>query len=320
MKVKWKYSYLKKDMDAIEHTLRQLVTTEQPILHAASLKLLEAGGKRFRPVFVILGAKFGKYQLQSIKNVAATLELIHMASLVHDDVIDEAKLRRGKETINEEHGNKIAMYAGDFLFARALESMSEIEESKAHQRLADTILEVCLGEIEQIKDKYNFKQNLRCYLRRIKRKTALLISASCEIGAIASGAELKFQTVLKKYGYYLGMSYQIMDDILDFTSSDKELGKPAGSDLLQGNITLPVLFAMENPTLHEKIIKVNENTSVEYMKSLIEDIKKSGSIDRARDISDRYLDKALSSIKDLPKGEAKSMLITIAKNIGKRKS
>jgi len=320
MKVKWKYSYLKKDMDAIEHTLRQLVTTEQPILHDASLKLLEAGGKRFRPVFVILGAKFGNYQLQSIKNVAATLELIHMASLVHDDVIDEAKLRRGKATINEEYGNKIAMYAGDFLFARALESMSEIEESEAHQRLADTILEVCLGEIEQIKDKYNFKQNLRCYLQRIKRKTALLISASCEIGAIASGAESKFQAVLKKYGYYLGMSYQIMDDILDFTSSDKELGKPAGSDLLQGNITLPVLFAMEDPTLHEKIIKVNENTSVDYMKSLIEDIKKSGSIERARNISDQYLDKALSSTKDLPKGEAKSMLITIAKNIGKRKN
>jgi heptaprenyl diphosphate synthase len=320
MKVKWKYSYLKKDIDAIEHTLRQLVNTEQPILHAASLKLLEAGGKRFRPVFVILGAKFGNYQLQTIKNVAATLELIHMASLVHDDVIDEAKLRRGKETINEQHGNKIAMYAGDFLFARALESMSEIEESEAHQRLADTILEVCLGEIEQIKDKYNFKQNLRCYLQRIKRKTALLISASCEIGAIAAGAELKFQTALKKYGYYLGMSYQIMDDILDFTSSDKELGKPAGSDLLQGNITLPVLFAMENPTLHEKIIKVNEKTSVEYMKSLIEDIKKNGSIEQARNISDRYLDKALSSIKDLPKGEAKSMLITIAKNIGKRKN
>ena len=203
MKVKWKYSYLKKDMDVIEQTLRQLVKTDQPILHSTSLKLLESGGKRFRPVFVILSAKLGNYQLQAIKNVAATLELIHMASLVHDDVIDEAKLRRGKITINEEYGNRIAMYAGDFLFARALESMTEIEEPEAHQRLADTILEVCLGEIEQIKDKYNFNQNLRCYLQRIKRKTALLISASCEIGAIASGAELEYQTALKKYGYFL---------------------------------------------------------------------------------------------------------------------
>lgn len=320
MKVKWKYSYLKKDINEIEYTLHQTVNSSQPILKNASLQLLKSGGKRIRPVFVLLSAKFGQYNLQSIKHVAATLEIIHMASLVHDDVIDEASLRRGKPTINSTYDNRVAMYAGDFLFAKALECMSEIEIPEAHQKLSNTILEICLGEIEQIKDKYNFEQNLKCYLRRIKRKTALLISASCEIGAIASGASAEIQKCLRDYGYYLGMSYQIMDDILDFTASEKELGKPAGSDLLQGNITLPVLFAMQDQTLKEKISSVYEGINPETVKPLINQIRKSSYIKEARRISEDYLSKSLKSIETLPDNEAKEMLILIANNIGNRKN
>jgi len=320
MKVKWKYSYLKKDFNEIEYTLHQTVNSSQPILKDASTKLLKSGGKRIRPVFVLLSAKFGEYDLQSIRHVAATLEIIHMASLVHDDVIDEASLRRGKPTINSTYNNRVAMYAGDFLFAKALESMSEIEIPEAHQKLSQTILEICLGEIEQIKDKYNFDQNLRCYLRRIKRKTALLISASCEIGAISSGAGSDIQKCLRDYGYYLGMSYQIMDDILDFTASEKELGKPAGSDLIQGNITLPVLLAMSDPSLKEKIVSVYEGINPETVKPLINQIRKSQYIKEARRISEEYLEKSLKSIQELPDNEAKDMLILIAKNIGNRKN
>lgn len=320
MKVKWKYSYLKKDINEIEYTLHQTVNSSQPILKDASLQLLQSGGKRIRPLFVLLSAKFGQYNLQSIKHVAATLEIIHMASLVHDDVIDEASLRRGKPTINSTYDNRVAMYAGDFLFAKALECMSEIEIPEAHQKLSNTILEICLGEIEQIKDKYNFEQNLKCYLRRIKRKTALLISASCEIGAIASGASASIQKSLRDYGYYLGMSYQIMDDILDFTASEKELGKPAGSDLIQGNITLPVLLAMQDQSLKDKITSIYEGINPEKVKPLINQIRKSSYIKEARRISEEYLNKSLKCIETLPDFEAKEMLILIAKNIGNRKN
>jgi len=320
MKVKWKYSYLKKDINEIEYTLHQTVNSTQPILKDASLQLLQSGGKRIRPLFVLLSAKFGQYNLQSIKHVAATLEIIHMASLVHDDVIDEASLRRGKPTINSTYDNRVAMYAGDFLFAKALECMSEIEIPEAHQKLSNTILEICLGEIEQIKDKYNYEQNLKCYLRRIKRKTALLISASCEIGAIASGASASIQKALRDYGYYLGMSYQIMDDILDFTASEKELGKPAGGDLIQGNITLPVLFAMQDQSLKEKITSIYEGINPETVKPLINQIRKSSYIKEARRISEEYLNKSLKCIEILPDHEAKEMLILIAKNIGNRKN
>lgn len=320
MKVKWKYSYLKKDINEIEYTLHQTVNSNQPILKSASMQLLQSGGKRIRPVFVLLSAKFGQYDLQSIKHVAATLEIIHMASLVHDDVIDEASLRRGKPTINSTYNNRVAMYAGDFLFAKALECMSEIEIPEAHQKLSETILEICLGEIEQIKDKYNFDQDIKCYFRRIKRKTALLISASCEIGAIASGANEMIQKCLRDYGYYLGMSYQIMDDILDFTASEKELGKPAGSDLLQGNITLPILFAMKDESLKEKIVSVHEGINPETVKPLVNQIRKSQFIKEARRVSEDYLQKSLKSIEPLQNNEAKEMLTLIAKNIGNRKN
>ncbi|MGQ0515212.1 polyprenyl synthetase family protein, partial [Bacillus sp. D-CC] len=134
--------------------------------------------------------------------------------------------------------------------------LANIEIPEAHQALSHTILEVCKGEIEQIKDKYNYDQNLRTYLRRIKRKTALLIAASCQLGAIAAGANRDTVSRLFWYGYFVGMSYQIIDDILDFVSTEEKLGKPAGGDLLQGNITLPALYAMEDPILCKKIRSV----------------------------------------------------------------
>jgi heptaprenyl diphosphate synthase len=319
MKLQMGYSFLSKDVDRIERELERVVFSKEEILSHASLQLLQSGGKRIRPVFVLLGGKFGNYDIEQIKNVAIALELIHMASLVHDDVIDDANMRRGKPTINATWGNRFAMYAGDYLFAQALRSITNVEEAKAHQVLSHAILEVCKGEIEQIRDKYDFGQNVRCYFRRIKRKTALLIAVSCQLGAIAAKASEEVQRSLYWYGYYVGMSYQIIDDILDFVATEEQLGKPAGGDLLQGNITLPVLFAMQDAQLREKITTVNEQTPAEEMSVLIDAIKRSNAIEEAMNVSDRYLQKALHSIKPLPRGQAKIALRSIAKYIGKRK-
>lgn len=203
-----------------------------------------------------------------------------MASLVHDDVIDDADIRRGQPTVKSKWDNKVAMYTGDFVFALALELMTNIDKTAAHKILANTIVEVTLGEIQQIKDKYRFNQNLRDYLRRIKRKTALLIAASCQIGAIAADVEESIHKRLFRFGYYVGMSYQIIDDILDFTSTEKELGKPAGSDLLQGNITAPVLYALKDGDIRNQIEKVNENMGAQEIGKIITLIKKSGAIEK----------------------------------------
>ncbi|WP_423407242.1 heptaprenyl diphosphate synthase component II [Heyndrickxia sp. MSNUG] len=319
MKMKLLYTYLSSDLTLIEKELEETIQAESNLLRQASLHLLKAGGKRIRPVFVLLGGKFGNYDINVIKNVAVSLELIHMASLVHDDVIDDAELRRGQPTIKAKWDNRIAMYTGDYIFARALELMTKIENPLAHQILSDTIVELSVGEIEQIKDKYNFDQNLRNYLLRIKRKTALLIAASCQLGAVVSGVPEKDHRKLYQFGYYVGMSFQITDDVLDFTGTEKELGKPAGGDLLQGNITLPVLYAMEDEQIRTKIMSVHENMDRQELDEILNMIQDSGAIEKSLNLSDRYLDKALSILGELPPNKAKKSLQDIAKFIGKRK-
>jgi heptaprenyl diphosphate synthase len=319
MKMKMLYTYLNADISLIEKELEETIQADSQLLRQASLHLLKAGGKRIRPVFVLLGGKFGSYDINVIKNVAVSLELIHMASLVHDDVIDDAELRRGQPTIKAKWDNRIAMYTGDYIFARALELMTEIENPLAHQILSETIVELSVGEIEQIKDKYNFDQNLRNYLLRIKRKTALLIAASCQLGAVVSGVPEEDHRRLYQFGYYVGMSFQITDDVLDFTGTEKELGKPAGGDLLQGNITLPVLYAMENEFIRNKIRTVHEGMDRKELDEILKLIQESGAIERSLEISDRYLDKALSILDELPSNKAKKSLKDIAKFIGKRK-
>ncbi|GIN85662.1 heptaprenyl diphosphate synthase component 2 [Heyndrickxia sporothermodurans] len=319
MKLQRLYSFLKTDIDVIEKELVAAIQSKSDLLQSASLNLIQAGGKRIRPVFVLLSAKFGKYDIEVIKNVAVSLELIHMASLVHDDVIDDAELRRGKPTVKARWDNRIAMYTGDYILACSLEYMTKIENSIAHRILADTMVEVCIGEIKQIQDKYRFDQNLRDYLRRIKRKTAILIAASCQLGAVAAGTDEEIHKKLYKFGYYVGMSYQITDDILDFTASEKQLGKPAGSDLLQGNITLPVLYAMQNPSVERMIKTVSESTTKEEMKSLIINIKETGAIEKSNLLSQLYLKKAMDILEQLPNNRFRKSLIDVANFIGKRK-
>ncbi|MEQ6377281.1 heptaprenyl diphosphate synthase component II [Bacillaceae bacterium S4-13-58] len=323
MKLSMMYPFLNQELDQIEKELNQTIQAENPILREASTHLLNAGGKRIRPVFVLLSGKFGEYNLERIKSVAVSLELIHMASLVHDDVIDDAELRRGKPTIKSQYDNRVAMYTGDYMFARSLECLSQLEDTRAHQVLSKAMVDLCIGEIEQIKSKYDWDQNLRTYLRRIKRKTALLISVSCQLGAIAGKVPLKYEQALFKYGYYVGMSYQIIDDVLDFTASVEELGKPAGGDLMQGNITLPVLFAFRDQVMKNKIIELFDpdySGDPKEIDKFLSEFRKSKAIDDSLEISERYLQKALNELKILPNSRPKQALVNIAKYIGKRKS
>ncbi|OKO95138.1 heptaprenyl diphosphate synthase component II [Geobacillus proteiniphilus] len=318
MKLKAMYSFLSDDLAAVEEELERTVRSEYGPLGEAALHLLQAGGKRIRPVFVLLSARFGHYDFERIKHVAVALELIHMASLVHDDVIDDADVRRGRPTIKARWSNRFAMYTGDYLFARSLERMAELDSPRAHQVLAKTIVEVCRGEIEQIKDKYRFDQPLRTYLRRIRRKTALLIAASCQLGALAAGAPEAVANRLYWFGHYVGMSFQITDDILDFTGTEEQLGKPAGSDLQQGNVTLPVLYALCDEQVRAKITAVNADTDVEEMAAVLAAIKQTDAIERSYALSDRYLEKALRLLNELPANEARTLLHDLALYIGKR--
>lgn len=325
MKLSTVYGFLKKDLQDIEVILAEVINAEHLVLRDASLQLLQAGGKRIRPVFVLLSSYFGdnKEHKQAIKTVAVALELIHMATLVHDDVVDDAALRRGKPTIKHLYGGRVAMYTGDYMLARALEEMTTVDHPKIHRVLSKTLVQVVEGEIAQIKDKYNMDQVIRDYLRRIKRKTALLIATSCKIGALAANATPKQANQLYRYGYNVGMSFQIIDDILDFTASEKELGKPTGSDLIQGNITLPIFYAMENPLFKEVLQDTftdREKVNPEMIQPVLQLLHETDAIERSYRLSNQYLQKALEDIKPLPDNKAKKTLQMIAVSIGKRRS
>ncbi len=314
------YSDMRSDLDLIEQELEIAVNSSSDLLNEASLHLLHAGGKRIRPIFVLLAAKFGNYQIDQMKQIAVPLELIHMASLVHDDVIDDSEMRRGQLTVKAQWNNRVAMYTGDFIFARALEYITDIQQPQAHRILSYTMVEICVGEIIQIEDKFKLDQRLQDYFRRIKRKTALLISSSCQLGAIVAGVDAKTTNHLKWFGYYVGMSFQIIDDILDITSTDKELGKPAGSDLIQGNITLPILFLKDSPEFRPAFEHALSGNMTELERlALVKRIRESDAIDKAKALSNKYLQKALKEIDALPSSPAKKSLRDIALYMGKRK-
>ncbi|AIC94610.1 heptaprenyl diphosphate synthase component II [Shouchella lehensis] len=322
MKLAEIYKEFQTDIEYIESILERTLSAEHPVLNEASTDLLKAGGKRIRPVLVLLAGKFGNYDLEKLKHIAASLELIHMGSLVHDDVIDNASLRRGNETVMARWDNRVAMYTGDYIFGHAIETTKAFQDKRVHVIISDAMHQMCLGEVEQIRDQYNWDQTIRTYFRRIKRKTALLIAVSSQLGAIAANVEEELQQQMYYFAYFLGMSYQIMDDILDFVGTKEQLGKPAGGDLRQGNVTLPALYAMDtNPSFKEKLRKelTKDTAKMITMEPFLNDVRNSGGIEYAQDLSDRYLSKAYALLNEFPNCEAKTHLKQVAAYIGRRK-
>lgn len=315
------YENLKHDLETIESMLAWAVQTDHATLSQSAGHLLKAGGKRIRPVFVLLAGQFGNYDIERLKRVAVPLELIHMATLVHDDVIDDAETRRGHPTVKAKWDNRIAMYTGDYIFARSLTIAAEIADPRIHRTLSQSIVQICEGEIEQIRYFYNWNQSLLRYLQRIRRKTALLMAVSCELGGLVSQADKSIVRSLRLFGYYVGMAFQLTDDVLDLVGEEETLGKPAGSDLRQGNVTLPVIYALHHATADESGIIVDylrskgAHVSIE---EVIRCVRNSGGISYTMGLAYRYLDKALQKLEELPANEARESLRMIAQFIGSR--
>lgn len=316
------YARLKSDINYVEKELERSIDSDHALLSETSLHLLKAGGKRIRPVFVLLAGEFGTYDMDRLKNVAVPLELIHMASLVHDDVIDNADTRRGQLTVKSKWDNRVAMYTGDYLYAKALTIVTRLENPLIHRILSKAMLEMCIGEMEQIRDFFNMDQTVRNYLLRIRRKTALLMAISCQLGAIAANAPFSVSKQLYDYGYNAGMAFQIRDDILDLLGTEKQLGKPPGSDMRQGNITLPVLFALQEPDIRQEIIREIEHIKAAEGKAdvskAIQLIRSSEGVAIADRLATSYINKSIHALSDLPDSKTKRNLIDIAHFIGKR--
>lgn len=314
------FSLIKDELKTVEKELHHVIKNRDPLLSEASSHLLSAGGKRLRPAFALMAGKTYKYDPDKLIPLAMALELIHMASLVHDDVIDDSYTRRGMPTVKANWGDQISIYTGAYLLSQALILVAKCDSPIISQILADVSVKMCEGEIQQIVSSFDADQSVKDYFFRIKRKTALLISASCELGALAAQAPSYHVKALKRYGYFLGMAFQITDDVLDLTASQKQLGKPVANDLRQGIVTLPVIYALKISQDREAlaaIVRKKEKKEGEVQQA-IDLIKKSGAIEKAVEISNRYLMKAKQELGKLPSTRANDGLVYIADFIKKR--
>lgn len=319
MKLEDIYFSMHKDIRKIENKISDTIASDQKELHKASQQLFKAGGKRIRPVFVLLSGHFGEYHFEKLMTVAASLEIIHMATLVHDDVIDDADKRRGKATVKAQWDNKVAMYTGDYLLAKFLVLISEIDNPKVHQILSKVLVQIVEGEIDQIRDFNNWNQSLKLYFRKTKKKTAILLAVSTQLGALASDADDKTIKNLYLYGYNVGMAFQIVDDILDFTGTTAQLGKPAANDIRQGNITLPALYAYNYSDNRERLKEIINNGEVnEKIDEVISIIMESDGIEYSKQLAQKYIEKAQTALNKLPDIPERDTLYEISEFIANR--
>ncbi|GBG10067.1 polyprenyl synthetase [Paenibacillus agaridevorans] len=292
------------DLGEIDHTLRTIVESDPSLSHDSDirkhvLRLIAAGGKRLRPMMVIVGSRFGKpgpHYKNSVLRAAALLEYVHTASLIHDDIIDQSELRRGVPTLHAATDVRSAVFTANYMMARAIEWASadasdEDQSEMAATRipaLASIVTELCLGEYGQLRDRFNFKLSIEAYMDKTRRKTALLMAHCLRAGAEATYANPYIGDKLFAFGEALGMAFQIRDDVLDFAESNLAIGKPTGADLRNGIITLPVLYAMEDPNLASKLLLLSQQSSESDMDEVIQLIKESGAVDRASSIADTF--------------------------------
>lgn len=316
-------SYFKEillDLNKVEKELIRVLKVDDPVLSQTCISLLQAGGKRMRPGFTLLAGKFFDYSFEKLLPIAVALEIIHMATLVHDDVVDASLTRRGKPTLVASWGNEISVATGDYLLAKALEQIIKIDDKNLSAIIAKVCVDMCQGEIYQIKYSYDVKQNFKQYLYRINRKTALLFSLCCKLGAMACNADKRGIWIMKTYGHCLGIAFQIVDDILDITADPKILGKPVGSDVRQGIITLPMIFALQDPNIAERLSKLLalDRKTEEQVQEAVDLIKQSDGIAKSNDIVQKYIKKGIKNLSELPDIPAKDALIELAEFVGKR--
>jgi geranylgeranyl pyrophosphate synthase len=244
------------DLARVESALRDEIQRDPDVVSAPMADLFAAGGKRLRPALVLLAARCGRYDLEKLTPAAMSVELTHAATLVHDDVIDRASVRRGRPTVAASLGDEPAIVIGDFYFAKAYEHAARTDSAEVVGILARTVMEICAGEVRQQEIRYRYSTGVDEYMQRIEAKTATLLAACCDIGAVLAGLSAAQRTALHEYGRLLGLAFQIADDVLDYMGSEDEIGKPIGQDIAEGFATLPLMLAKQDKAAAGRLDKL----------------------------------------------------------------
>lgn len=304
------FAPVESDLSILTDNLKKLVGARHPILGAAAEHLFGAGGKRVRPAIVLLVSRatmLDRDITSRHRRLAEITEMIHTASLVHDDVVDEAELRRNVPTVNSLFDNRIAVLAGDFLFAQSSWYLANLDHLEVVKLLSEVIRDFAEGEILQSINSFDISLSQEAYLEKSYYKTASLIANSAKAAALLSEVSPQIAGNLYDYGKNLGLAFQIVDDIFDFTGSTQVLGKPVGSDLASGNITAPTLYAMEE---HPHLIKLIEREFSEEgdLEEAINLVRESRGIERSRQLAAQHAELAVQSLNCLEPSESSQAL------------
>jgi heptaprenyl diphosphate synthase len=284
--------------------------------------LFAAGGKRLRPALVLLAAMCGRYELDRLMPAAMAVELTHAATLVHDDVIDRSSVRRGRPTVAASLGDEPAIVIGDFYFAKAYEHAARTDSAEVVGILARAVMEICAGEVRQQAIRYLYSTDMDEYMGRIRAKTATLLAASCDIGALMAGVKPAKRGALENYGLMLGLAFQIADDVLDYTGSEGEVGKPIGHDIADGFATLPLLLAMEDRSRAERLTSVLQDgrkLSAGEARHVVDEVLAGGGPEQAITVAREYASTARAQLDAIEPGEARSALIALTDYVVSRK-
>lgn len=291
------------DLARTETIIRAMVSSHHPLPAAAAAHVLTAGGKRIRPALVLLAARRNGTLPAGAHELAAAMELIHAASLVHDDVVDGAPTRRGVETVNSRWNDRVSVLVGDFILAAAVELLAKHASPASFGRLADAMIGMTTAELEQISQPFDLDASQDQCLSRIERKTAVLMGESCRLGAVAAGAGEDVATRMFEYGRNLGIAFQIVDDLLDIEGDPHTIGKPVGRDLTGGVVTLPVLRALSSPSGQEIRILLERPGPLDgRLEHVLDAVRASGALSYCRRLAERHCQLAgeqLSAVSDV---------------------
>lgn len=306
----------------VEDKLQDSFRRADGIIKETCSKLLSSGGKRLRPLLTLQSAQcFGPLNTSTIQ-AAVAAELIHMASLIHDDVIDRSDLRRGMPTTNSEHGNLIAVLTGDYVFAEAFHILSSEHLQSCMSYFVEAIKSMCDGEVQQADDRFNLTIGANDYFKRITQKTGVLLASCCQSGAATAGASQEEIQHLRDYGLNLGYAYQIIDDILDITGDSQITGKPVAADLINGYITLPIIYLLENPLYGpwaQEILQKKELSTSDVLK-IVQALISSEALDETFATALHCAQSAIRSLEQIPSSPAMAFLTDLTHTVLYRKA
>ncbi len=308
------YTLIKSDMDAVNNTIKRRLYSEVVLINQISHHIINSGGKRLRPVLVLLSARAMSYEGSHHIDLAAIIEFIHTATLLHDDVVDSSELRRGQETANELWGNEASVLVGDFLYSRSFQMMVDVGNMRVMEILAGTTNTIAEGEVLQLLNCNDADTTEERYITVIHYKTAKLFEAASQLGAVISGSKPQLEQAMVKYGMHLGTAFQLVDDMLDYSAPGEEIGKNVGDDLAEGKPTLPLIYAMRNGTPEQAAIvrQAIEEGGLADIDRIREVIETTDAIAYTAKTAREEANMAKAALEGVPDSPYKQALITLA--------